>query len=81
MDIATILGVVSAFGLVFIAIFMGGGVNIFINIPSLMIVVGGTLGATMINYPLKDVFGVFKVVKNAVFAKNMAVKDLIKNFL
>jgi chemotaxis protein MotA len=46
-----------------------------------MIVIGGTLGATMINYPLKEVFGVFNVVKNAVFAKNMAVRELIKKFI
>ncbi|MBW1715891.1 MAG: MotA/TolQ/ExbB proton channel family protein [Deltaproteobacteria bacterium] len=81
MDIATILGVISAFGLVFIAIFMGGGIQLFINIPSLMIVVGGTLGATMINYPLKDVFGVFKVVKKALFAKSIPVNELIKRFI
>jgi chemotaxis protein MotA len=81
MDIATILGVVSAFGLVFIAIFMGGGINIFINVPALMIVVGGTLGATMINYPIGEVFGVFSVVKKALFTRNISVKDLIKNFI
>ena len=81
MDIATVLGVISAFGLVCIAIFMGGGIQLFINIPALMIVVGGTLGATMINYPLKDVFGVFKVVKKALFAKNISVNELIKRFV
>jgi chemotaxis protein MotA len=81
MDIATILGVISAFGLVCIAIFMGGGLQLFINIPSLMIVVGGTLGATMINYPLRDVFGVIKVVKKALFARNFSVAELIKRFV
>ena len=81
MDIATILGVISAFGLVFIAIMIGGGIQLFINIPALMIVVGGTLGATMINYPLRDVFGVFKVVKKALFAKNTSVAELIKRFM
>lgn len=81
MDIATILGVISAFGLVCIAIIMGGGIQLFINIPALMIVVGGTLGATMINYPLRDVFGVFNVVKKALFARNISVTDLIKRFV
>ncbi len=81
MDIATILGVISAFGLVIIAIFMGGGIQLFINIPSLMIVVGGTLGATMINYPLKDVFGVLNVVKKALFTRNIPVDELIKRFI
>ena len=67
MDIATLLGTVSAFGLVLIAIIMGGGLSLFINIPSLMIVVGGTLGATMINYPLKDVLGALRAPKIPIF--------------
>jgi chemotaxis protein MotA len=81
MDIATILGIVSAFGLVIVAIFLGGGLMLFVNIPSLMIVVGGTLGATMINYPLKEVVGVIGVVKNAILTRNIAVTDLIKQFI
>jgi len=81
MDIATILGVISAFGLVFIAIFMGGGVQLFINVPALMIVVGGTLGATMISYPLGDVFGVFSVVRKALFTKNISTNEMIKMFV
>ena len=81
MDIATVLGVISAFGLVFLAIFMGGGIQLFINLQALMIVVGGTLGATMINYPLNEVFGVFSVVKKALFTKNIVSNDLIKIFM
>lgn len=81
MDIATILGIVSAFGLVFVAIFMGGGLNIFINVPALMIVVGGTLGVTMINYPLKEVLGVVKVVQKALFSKTIPVSELIERFM
>jgi len=81
MDIATILGVISAFGLVIIAIFMGGGIQLFINIPALMIVVGGTLGATMISYPLRDVFGVFNVVKKTLFTRNIPISEIIKRFI
>jgi len=90
MDIATVLGIVSAFGLVFVAIafglvfvaiFMGGGLNIFINVPSLMIVVGGTIGVTLIAYPLKEVIGVLKVVQKALLSKNISVDELIKRFI
>ncbi|RLG45601.1 MAG: motility protein A [Thermoproteota archaeon] len=81
MDIATILGIVAAFGLVIASIFMGGGLSLFINIPSLMIVVGGTLGATMINYPIKDVIGVIGVAKKAIFAKEISLNDIIKRFV
>ncbi len=80
MDIATVLGIVSAFGLVLSAIFMGGGLNIFINVPSLMIVAGGTIGVTLIAYPLKEVLGVLKVVQKALFSKNISIDELIKRF-
>jgi chemotaxis protein MotA len=81
MDIATILGIISAFGIVIVAIFMGGSIKLFINIPALMIVIGGTLGATMINYPLRDVFGVFSVVKKAFFTTKISVDEIIKRFI
>jgi chemotaxis protein MotA len=81
MDIATVVGILSAFGLVAVAIAMGSGLELFINLPSLMIVVGGTLGATMINYPLKDVLGVFRIVQNALLVKTVAVRELITRFV
>lgn len=81
MDIATLLGIVSAFGLVVIAILIGGGLSLFINAPSLMIVVGATLGATMINYPLKELLGAISVVKNVFLAKSLSVEEIIKQFV
>ncbi len=62
MDIATIVGVISGLGLITASIFLGGDIRIFVNIPSMMIVGGGTLAATLIAYPLKEVFRVFKVM-------------------
>jgi len=81
MDIATLLGIVSAFGLVVLAILMDGGMSIFINPPSLMIVVGGTLGATMINYPLKEVLGAVNVLKHVFFAKPVPAKEITSQFV
>ncbi len=70
MDIATLTGIIIAGGLVIIAIFMGGSVSWFISPPSLMIVVGGTMGATLLNYPLSELLGVLKVAKNVFFHKS-----------
>ncbi len=81
MDIATVAGIVSAFALVFIAIMLGGGIGMFIDIQSLLIVVGGTIGATMINYPLKDVLSVVKIVKNVFFASIPSTSELIPKFI
>ncbi len=78
MDLATLLGIVSAFGLVIIAMSIGGGLGAFINLPSVMIVVGGTLGATLINYPLSDILGVVRVARNAFFSKKVRVGKIIE---
>jgi chemotaxis protein MotA len=80
MDIATVLGIVSSFGLVVSAILMGGGLILFVDVPSLLIVVGGTLGVTMINYPLREVLGVVKVVKNVFFSEAASTATIIKQF-
>jgi chemotaxis protein MotA len=80
MDIATVLGILSATGLVLGAIFMGSGLNVFINIPSLCIVVGGTIGVTLVAYPLKDFLSVIKVVQKAIFTKNISATELISKF-
>ena len=69
MDVATLLGIVSGFGLVVMAIKMGGGLIWFVNVPSMMIVLGGTFAITLINYPLSDVLSVMKVLKNAFLYK------------
>lgn len=81
MDIATVVGVITAFSLVMMAITLGGSIMLFINVPSIMIVVGGTLGATMINYPLPDILKVFKVVKNAFFQQQLTSQGLISSFV
>jgi len=81
MDIATLVGIVLSFALVLSAILMGGSLSIFINVPSMMIVIGGTIGATMINYPLPDILKVVNVVKKAFFTKNMKANELIAQFV
>lgn len=65
MDIATVIGIVAGFGLIIISIVMGGNPDIFVNIPSVVIVFGGTIAATLINYPLSDVLSVFGTLRNA----------------
>ena len=65
MDIATIIGICAGFGLVILSIATREGSMFFINIPAVGIVFGGTLGATLINFPLKDILSVLKVMSKA----------------
>ena len=81
MDIATILGMVVGFGLVIAAVIMGGGASWFVNLPSAMIVLGGTFGAVLINYPMSDMFGVAKVAKNVFFQQKLKTEKMIEMLL
>lgn len=63
MDLATILGIISGLGLVFFSIMSKGNIGIFIDIPSFMIVAGGTGAAIFVNFNMEEVFGVFSVLR------------------
>jgi chemotaxis protein MotA len=77
LDLSTILGIGAAFGLMLMAILQGGPLSIFINIPSIMIVFGGTAGNTLVNYPFGDVFDAFNVAKKTILYKEQSVNSLI----
>ncbi|MCK5666569.1 MAG: flagellar motor protein PomA, partial [Thiotrichaceae bacterium] len=61
MDIASLVGILLAFGIIGSAIMIGGPFIIFVNVPSILVVVGGTLGATLMRVTLADFLGSFKV--------------------
>jgi chemotaxis protein MotA len=63
--------------LVFAAIVMGGEWTWFFSPPSIMIVMGGTMGATFLSYPLSEVLSVFKVAKNVFMHRSQSPSDLI----
>lgn len=55
IDPATLLGLLAAFGLVALAMAIGGSPESFLDAPALLIVLGGTFGVTIISYSLQDV--------------------------
>ncbi len=59
MDIATLFGIIVGFSLVLGAIFLGGSISIFINLPGMMIVFGGTFAAICVTFPLEEVLHAF----------------------
>ncbi len=62
MDIATIGGLVVAFGLIVWSIMLGGSLSGFIDMPSVAVVIGGTMGALLINFPLVKFLAMGKVI-------------------
>jgi len=66
MDVATLFGLATGIALVVYSITAkGGSAEFFWNFPALMLVLGGTIAATFVNYPMKNILSVFKVIKNA----------------
>lgn len=64
MDIGTLVGIILGSLLVAGAIVIGGGAG-FINVPAMMITVGGAFAATLMNFPLPKIIGTFSVVRKA----------------
>jgi chemotaxis protein MotA len=68
MDLNTIIGTVLGFGLVGFAMATGdGGLMIFVHVPSMFIVFGGTLAVTLMNFPLDQMKGLIKVILRTYF--------------
>ena len=60
MDFASLAGIISGIVLIITAILMSGNVNEFFDVPSIMIVMGGTVSSTLLTFQFKDVFTAFK---------------------
>ena len=67
MDFATILGLISGFALLGMAILLGGAPGAFINAPSLLIVFGGTFAVTAMSFSIKEILRVPRVALQALF--------------
>jgi len=81
MDIATIIGILAGFGVIFGAIFAGGGGIVFIDIPSMLIVVGGMLCTVLIHFSLGQFLSIFGIVKNTFVNKSSSLGNLVQQMV
>ncbi|OQX20576.1 MAG: motility protein A [Desulfobulbaceae bacterium A2] len=81
MDIATIVGLFATFGLMLYGILLGSPLTIFWDLPSFLIVVGGSVGIILINYPLNDVLASVRIAKKGFFHQEIIIGDVIMQLL
>ena len=81
MDLASIIGVVSGMGFILGTILLGGSIMMFVNIPSILIVVGGTIASTLVGYPLSDFLGIFKAAMKIFIFKLQPAEEIITNLV
>ena len=84
MDIATVVGIIAFFGLCIGSIFMSEGVTgfkPFLNMEALLMVMGGTVCATLVNYPMSQLIGVGKVIKKTLMTHGEDTSDIVGTFV
>jgi chemotaxis protein MotA len=69
MDIGTIIGLVAGFACIIASLMVGGNVGAFVDLPSVMIVIGGMLSATLVHFSLGQIRSIFTVIKKTIFYK------------
>lgn len=77
MDLASVIGLIGAFGIVGSAIVLGGSALMFINVPSLLIVVLGSVFVVMMKFSLAGTFGSAKIAMKAFMFKIETPEELI----
>ncbi|MBU2863511.1 flagellar motor protein PomA [Reinekea marina] len=77
MDIAMIVGLIGALAMIIMSMLLGGSLGIFINIPSVLIVFGGSTFVAMSKFTLEQFLGVGKVVGKAFSFSIVKPEDLI----
>lgn len=63
--VTTLIGLVGGIACVALAIAEGGNLGLFVNVPSLLIIVGGTAFAIVMSFPSKDLKNIGAVIKQA----------------
>ena len=81
MDLATIIGITVGLGLIVFTIVTGEGARMFLHVPSMMVVVGGSIAATLISFTLKEVLGVANVIRKAFFSDLFDGSQLIEQIV
>ena len=83
MDLATLLGILGAFSVILLAIFTNSDTSplIFLNIPSMLIVLGGSLMVVLMKFTLKQAIGAIKVARKAFKSKEESAEALIEKIL
>ncbi len=81
MDIATLIGFVGAFGVVLMAVLMGGSITLVINVPSLMIVVAGSSAVVLMKFSIGQFFGAVKIAMKTVLYKTEKPTEIIEKIV
>jgi chemotaxis protein MotA len=77
MDLASLLGLLACAGFVGYGIYLAGEIGNFYDMPSMLITVGGTIGALLMSYPFSRIFTMPKLFWKVLFPRRLNMKGAI----
>ena len=77
MDLATLLGLIGGFAFVIMAMVLGGSIGMFVDVTSILIVVGGSIFVVLMKFTMGQFFGATKIAGKAFMFKADEPEDLI----
>jgi chemotaxis protein MotA len=81
MDLGSVIGLVMILGLLFGAMAMGVGIGPYIDIPSVLIVFGGSIGALLIAFKMEQMKSFVKIFMIAIKPPQEDIPELIKKLV
>ena len=81
MDLGSVVGLVLTLALLFGAMAMGVGIGAYIDIPSVLIVFGGTTGVLLIGFKMEQMKNLSKIFMIAIKPPQANVPELIKKMV
>mgnify|MGYP000203394638 CR=1 FL=1 len=81
LDFATIIGLFGSFAVITAAVLVGGSVTAFYNLPSVLIVLGGTFLVTTMSYSLYEVLRSQKLIMRTLFVTRNRPLDVAYKML
>jgi chemotaxis protein MotA len=78
MDLTTLVGLIGAFSIVISAMILGGSAGMFVNVPSLLIVLVGTLFVVLMKFSIGQFVGAVKVAVKAFSFKLAKPESIIE---
>lgn len=78
MDLATLIGLIGAFSFILASMVTSGGIGMFVDVASVLIVIGGTIFVVMMKFSLGQFFGAVKIAAKAFIFKLDKPEDLIE---
>ncbi len=81
MDLGTVIGLVLILALLFGAMAMGVGIGAYIDIPSVLIVIGGSIGALLISFRMEQMKNFTKIFMIAIKPPHVDQLELVKKLV